>query len=535
MRRGAALAFWLPVSAATALCAGLLLPYLGDRVMHRDEALAIMVARRPLGELLETVQLVRGGAPLHFLLVALVERMGGGLTAARLLSAIAACVAVVAIALLGRALFGPIEGVVSAAGLAACPVALYYGEFARMYALFVAVTALALWCLVRALDVGGRWWAGAAVLLAVNVYVHPYGVVVGIAAGLATLVSVLRRHDRDRWRAPLATGIGVVLGTLPLAAGYLVLASRHGAVHTPNGEPLNTPPTLDTVHQAFANFLGVPRTDALLSATGLYALGAAVLGLAGLAFAARRDPAHGVLLGLLLVLPPLVIAVVHVPGTDNHVRYVIEALPALLVCIAYGAVELGRRITPKAAVAVGMALVIVLPTVDIARGRHLPDYRYRGVQVTTERQSLDHIAAWMRLDFAPDDVVFGYDPVWGNAVLHPGANAALKVARGTARAEGPLIVRSLDRLHGPIAHGWYVALIRKGKALPAFRAALGPGFQARRFGRWVVVRTTAPSLDRHRFAADALKVFANAGPILGDPQAPTTSSALSAAVPDVPR
>ena len=36
--------------------------------MHRDEALAVMVARRPMGELLETVQLVRGGAPLHFLL-----------------------------------------------------------------------------------------------------------------------------------------------------------------------------------------------------------------------------------------------------------------------------------------------------------------------------------------------------------------------------------------------------------------------------------------------------------------------------------
>ena len=178
MRR-AALAFWLPVAAATALCAGLLLPYLSDRVMHRDEALAVMVARRPLGELLETVQLVRGGAPLHFLLVALIERLGGGLTAARLLSALAACVAVVAIALLGRALFGPIEGVVAAAGLAASPVALYYGEFARMYALFLAVTILALWCLVRALDEGGRWWVGAAVLLALNVYVHPYGVVVG--------------------------------------------------------------------------------------------------------------------------------------------------------------------------------------------------------------------------------------------------------------------------------------------------------------------------------------------------------------------
>jgi hypothetical protein len=533
MRRGAALAFWLPVAAASALCGGLLLPYLGDRVMHRDEALAIMVARRPLGELLETVQLVRGGAPLHFLLVAAVERAGGGLTAARLLSAIAAVVAVVALALLGRALFGAVEGVVVAAGLAACPVALYYGEFARMYALFLAVTALSLWCVVRALDVGGRWWAGAAVLLALNVYIHPYGVVVGIAAGAAVLVDTLRRHERERWRAPFWTAVGIVAGTLPLAAGYLVLASRHGAVHTANGEPLNTPPTLDTVHQAFANFLGVPRADALLSATGLYALAAAVLGLIGLAFAARRDPAHGVLLALLLVLPPLVIAVVHVPGTDNHVRYVIEALPALLLCIAHGAVELGRRITPAAGVAVGTALVLVLPTVDLARGRHLPDYRYRGTAVQSERESLDHVAAWMRLAFTRNDVVFGYDPVWGNAVLHAGSNGALKDARGTARAEGPLIVRSLDRLHGPIAHGWYVALIRHGRALPAFRARLGPDFEARRFGRWVVVRTTAPSLDRHAFAADALLVFQAAGALLGDPQAPTTSSALTAAVPDV--
>ena len=107
--------------------------------------------------------------------------------------------------------------------------------------------------------------------------------------------------------------------------------------------------------------------------------------------------------------------------------------------------------------------------------------------------------------------MFGYDPVWANAVLHPGDNASLKVARGTARAEGPLIVRSLDRLHGPVAHGWYVALVRHPAGLDAFRRTLGPGFEARRFGPYVVIRTTAPALDRHRFAADALRVFRCAG------------------------
>ena len=139
----------------------------------------------------------------------------------------------------------------------------------------------------------------------------------------------------------------------------------------------------------------------------------------------------------------------------------------------------------------------------------------------------------MRASFAADDVVFGYDPVWGNAVLHAGSNPALANARGTARAEGPLIVRSLDRLHGPIAHGWYVALVRRPRRLPAFRAALGSDFEARRFGDFVVVRTTGPTLNRTSFARDALRVFEAAGAELGDPQAPTTSAALSAALPDV--
>ena len=78
-----ALAYRVSIAAACVAAAARLLPYLGDRVMHRDEALAVMVARRPLGELLETVQLVRGGAPLHFLLAKLVAELGGGLVATR--------------------------------------------------------------------------------------------------------------------------------------------------------------------------------------------------------------------------------------------------------------------------------------------------------------------------------------------------------------------------------------------------------------------------------------------------------------------
>ena len=79
----------------------------------------------------------------------------------------------------------------------------------------------------------------------------------------------------------------------------------------------------------------------------------------------------------------------------------------------------------------------MLPTVDLARGRHLADYRYRGVDPTATRESLDGAAAWMRQRFAADDVVFGYDPVWGNAVLHAGLELGAE-----GRARGPRVPRA---------------------------------------------------------------------------------------------
>src|SRR3954469_24700642 len=110
--RRADLGFAAACAAAAALCLALLLPYLGERLMHRDEALDVMVARRPLGSLLETVQLVRGGAPLHFLLSDVVAQLGGGLSATRALSALCAAVAVLATGLAGRALLGRLEGAI---------------------------------------------------------------------------------------------------------------------------------------------------------------------------------------------------------------------------------------------------------------------------------------------------------------------------------------------------------------------------------------------------------------------------------------
>jgi hypothetical protein len=540
-------AFWGACGAAAATSLALELPYLGDRAMHRDEALDLMVARRPLGELLETVQLVRGGAPLHFVLTAILAHLGGGLVATRLLSAICLAVAVVGVGLFGRALFAALEGAAAAWIVAICPVALFYGEFARMYALFLALSSLALWCLVRALDDGSpRYWAGLAAFLVVDVYAHPYGVIVGGVAGVTVLAALLWRGDRQAWRHPLVTAGCILLATAPLAIGYLVLASRLGGVKTPGEAPLDTPPAHDTLYQAFANFLGAPRAHGV-GGWGVYLLACAALGLAGLAYAALADPLRGVLLALLLVVPAIVLAVVDVPGADNHVRYVIETLPVVVLLVLHGAAGLGRLAGRRGALAAVLVAAVGIVAVEAGRGRDLSAYLYRGAQTAAARAQSARTEAYVRSTFASDDLFFGYDPAWGEAVIHPGRNAALAHARGIARSEGPLIVRGLDRLHGPIAHGWYVALLprapRFSGAQPGclqrrspshrfaqFQAALGEGFDARHIGGWAIVRTRAPALTKRAFARAAQRVFRASAACLGDPQAPTTETAVTAAL-----
>ena len=255
-----ALAYRASIAAACVVAAARLFPYLGDRVMHRDEALAVMVARRPLGELLETVQLVRGGAPLHFLLAKLVAELDGGLVATRAISALGLLLAIVAVGLLGRALGGAAVGAGAAWIVALSPVALYYGDFARMYSLFLAFSALALWCLVRALDTDEpRYWAATAALLVLNTYTHPYGVVVGLIAALAVLAELLQARERAAWRRPLYAAAGVIAGTAPLGIGYLVLASRLDKVPQPPGTEIPKPSLADVAAQAGAHFVGVPR------------------------------------------------------------------------------------------------------------------------------------------------------------------------------------------------------------------------------------------------------------------------------------
>ena len=58
----------LALVGLTAFLCARLLPDVAGKPLHEDEAVAGLISARPLGDLLHTVVLDRGGAPLHFLL-----------------------------------------------------------------------------------------------------------------------------------------------------------------------------------------------------------------------------------------------------------------------------------------------------------------------------------------------------------------------------------------------------------------------------------------------------------------------------------
>ena len=533
------LAYRASIAAACVVAGARVFPFLGDRVMHRDEALAVMVARRPLGELLETVQLVRGGAPLHFLLAKLVAEFDGGLVATRAISALGLLLAIVAVGLLGRALGGPAVGAAAAWIVALSPVALYYGDFARMYSLFLAFSALALWCLVRALDTDEpRFWAATAIFLVLDTYTHPYGVVVGLIAALAVLAELLQARERAAWRRPLYAAAGVIAGTAPLGIGYLVLASRLDKVPQPPGTEIPKPSLADVAAQAGAHFVGVPRAGGLIAA---YLVICAALAIAGLVTIARGGAARAVLVASWIVLPLAVLAVVRIPNSDNHVRYVIETLPLAGIAIAYGASALGRMLGGwRGAVAAALAAAALVGAVEATRGARLADYRYRGDRWAAQKAELGEAAGYLRASFARNDLFLGYDEAFASGVLSPGRNEALASARGTARSEPALIVRSLKRRHGPIAHGWYVALRGTSDSrYQRFRTRLAADYEVATFGtRFVLVHTRAPVPTAEAFARAGLRIFEAARQLSGPQRAPSkqaavTAEALRAALPDL--
>ncbi|HEV2123344.1 MAG TPA: glycosyltransferase family 39 protein, partial [Chloroflexota bacterium] len=202
-----------------------------------DEVDAIAMAAAPVSTHLRKLTAVGENGPLYFLLFKVwVQLAGPGEFGARAFSAFTSTLAIPLIAALAQALFHRRDIAVIAAALAAAsPFYVWFGQDAKMYPLFAALTLGAQWCLVKAFECTSPmpegqlwrrrgswpWWLGYVLCSSFALYVHIFAALQIAANTLAGVALWLSRRQRGR---------ALLLSTLLLTAPYVPLAVWQGPV-----------------------------------------------------------------------------------------------------------------------------------------------------------------------------------------------------------------------------------------------------------------------------------------------------------------
>jgi hypothetical protein len=468
-------------ASAVALAAafGLLLQQLWfdvtEKPLFEDEAVAGLVAARPLGELLGTVLWDRGGAPLHFVLAHVGFALGGDWETLRWLSVAAAVGSIPVCFDLGRRLAGPPAGAVAALVASTSTVLGIYGSFGRMYALLVLAGAVAFDLFVRAVELRTP---GSAALAAAGAWllpaVHPYGaIVVAAEAGVALWV----------WRGrPLRAALPVAavgLAMLPFAIADLRLSGRFGVGVA--GESTLAPPgeAWRQFGRALESFAG--GGDVLIVALFV------VLALLGAAVLARQRHPFVVVAGLSLLAPPVLFMLLRTAGSPGlSPRHLAFALPAWAALIGVGVSRAGPQRAWVAVAAVGLLAATA------AQGG-IVDPRDRvsnailgggpGTVAPGAPASAGDAGAWARSHTKRGDVLFPYSPAFLAAL--PEVSNATALPYGQSR----VLLRTLRRVRWPV--GGVVV------AVPLVGAEVAPRSVAGRretysSDDWFIVRVQGP-------------------------------------------
>ena len=477
-------ATWAAVAAGVGYLLALLVPDIHGKPLFEDEAVAGLVAARPFPELLETVMWERGGGPLHFVLSHLALALDPSPYALRWLSLVFALATVPLCFDLGRRLAGPLAGGTAAGVAAASSFLAVYGSFARMYALYAFAAALALDLFVRAAERRtGRAALAAALAAWLLPAVHPYGAILVVAEALVAFAL---------WRGrPLRPAVPVLLvglAMLPFAWADLRLADRFG-VGVDGEERLASPgdawSQLARALTASAGGDGWTAVVALL----LMAVGVGVL-------ARRRSPL--VVVGLLALLLPPVLLMVIGTGTEPGLspRHLIFALPlaAAFIGAAVAHVLRDRGTAVRAgALVLLVAAALLAPVGGIRDPRNWRTDVLGGgpgnVALGSEQQ-VAAPAAWLRATTGEQDVLFPYSAVYLAALPATGDAHTLPYS------QRKLVLRSMERIDSPVRR--LVVSVPVGEAyvnLPRLQKLLGPRFEPRQFGSWLLVEGRGPFDD----------------------------------------
>jgi mannosyltransferase len=345
--------------------------------------------------------------PLYYLLIHGLLALGKSDWLLRWPSALFGVLSLALVYRLGRELFGRTAAIAGMALLALSPFALRYDQEARMHALFMFLSLLSIFCLVKAMRAGGRtWWAAFALVTALNLYTIYFAfLVLGMEAlwvGL-TLVFLPRRRERIAHYALRFTfySLTALALYLPWWPSFLAFVGRNlpGATTLAAGPLRSTGSPVELLLRMLAQF-----------APGLTVLYLTPLFGFGVAKSWREGGREEALLLLVMVvlsplLPPLL-------GSRHsfYVRYLIYALPLFLLGVGQGLIvaeegarEVERRLSGCSrnyswSVLLCTLIVFVL-SFFLATYYHLPKTDWKGV------------GAYLAAHAAPGDLV-ATDPLW---------------------------------------------------------------------------------------------------------------------------
>jgi Dolichyl-phosphate-mannose-protein mannosyltransferase len=490
---------WLGVAGVVAAAGAFLLHQLMAWPPHEDETLALFVGRDSLPGVVEHVTKERGGAPLHFLVAWAVAHLGFGLGGLRLVSTLFALGSLPLVAALGRRLGGPRVGLVAAALVAPSWLFLFHGVYGRMYSLFLFCSLLCTLTLLRALDGGGRqrWAAWVAAALA-TVATHPYGLL--LLGGQAAYVLVAAR--RRVGEAALAGGAVLILG-IPFWLTDLVLAGRFDVGVGGGGEKLGGPGSVlrylwRSAGDATAGWWPVTLVVVLVAAVGVTLL---------------RSRGRALVLSLVGTTTVAFVVAKLGGSAAPESRHLIFLAPFLAIAVAASIVRVGRR---RPALAVAAAATLVVVEIGWAWQRTPPLFEWEPDARQAARADAE---AWLAATSRPDDVLFGYEPLYLGAWERSRSSFPATVV---PRADDQLALRVVERAV-PLGRGVWVLdasernNVRRSLVIEHRLPTPAAPFEARSFGPFLVLRSREAAVTPETFlylSARALLVGRSLG--IGD-------------------
>jgi hypothetical protein len=473
---------------------------------HEDETLVFFISRQPLHELFSTVFEERGGAPLHFLLAHAVNAVWPGLLGLRLISVVFALASIPVMAALVRRLTDARTALLATAIAAASWMVVYHAIYARMYSLFLFTSALSFLLLLRAVGRRSVWaWLAWGLATLAAIATQPYGAfVLGIGA-----LFVAGRWYRERFspRPAVVSFAAVTLVALPLWLVYRVLAKRFDVGVTGNsGSKLGSPVDVLTYLVRVAGDFTAGWTFAVALAIALAAVGMWTL---------VRTRAPAAFLAAIVVLVPTIAFLLTRSGSSVSLesRHLIFALPFFTMLVATGLIRVAALAGTRWPTVIALSLGVIV-SAEVAWGWSRTPWMYAG-EPASRKDARAAAAAWLTATSRPDDVLFGYEPLYMDA-FEKGAPFGRYIVQ---RADPNLALDTLGEIPKPLGRGVWVfdstdqLDISKQRFTVPTRTP-GPQFEARAFGPFLVIRTKEPTRTAEVFLRDTAVVEFN-GEILG--------------------